>query len=403
MKFFKPLILAALGISSLALAQTPRSAPDSVVSPEVHPDHSVTFRIRAPQATEVTVSGDFLQAGTNMKLEKGENGVWSVTTPPLDPTIHLYFFSVDGILMADPVNPFIKLRQRTSASLVEVPATPAAPWTFRNEVPHGSVDVNWRPSKVITYTVPQVWVYLPPGYEKGNTRYPVLYLLHGSGDVPSSWTTAGNANVILDNLIADKKAKPMIVVMPLGHSVPPLPASANGPEVRAAVGGATQPAPAPIASAAAGANNTQVFEDYFLHELMPFVEAKYRIAPGRQNRAMAGLSMGGGETSYVGFGHLDLFGSLGIFSASGGAQFATKNAAILADAKGTNAKLNVLWVGIGDRDPGYNNAKKFIETLEQSHIKNTFRVIEGGQHTWPVWRVCLSEFVPLLFGSRTTT
>ncbi len=365
-------LLAALLIAANSFAQTP--PPDGLVSPEVHPDGKVTFRLRAAKAAEVTLYGDWMQPGSKHPMTKDAEGIWSTTISSIEATIHLYSFTVDGITMADPVNPRIKLRQRTSASLVEVPAK-GAPWEAR-DVPHGSVDVNWQRTAVINGETRQIFVYLPPGYEKNpKQRYPVLYLLHGSGDTAESWTQVGATNLILDNLIAEKKAKPMIVVMPLGHA-------------------------APFGSPAA--KNTPLMEEYMLKDLLPWAEAKYRIAPGRQNRAMAGLSMGGGQTFNIGFGHLDLFSALGVFSSAPGPDFATKFKALLEDAKGTNAKLNVFWYANGDKDPVFTRAKDTSALLTKHQIRHTFRVIENGLHTWPVWRRCLSEFVPLLFSGNKT-
>lgn len=370
MKYFA---VAALSALSCAWGQTP--PPDGIVSPEVHKDRTVTFRIRAPKATQVTLYGDWMPVGTSTPMTRSAAGDWSITTGPIEANIHLYSFTVDGVTGADPVNPRVKLRQRTSASLVEVPADPPAPWEVR-DVPHGSVDGNWLHSNVINGETREVYVYLPPGYEKNpRTRYPVLYLLHGSGDTAYSWTQAGAANLILDNLIATQKARPMIVVMPLGHAVP-----FGSPRELAA-------------------KNVPLFEEYLLKEIMPWAEAKYRIAPGQRNRALAGLSMGGGQTLAVGLAHLDLFGSLGVFSMAAGQDFENKYKSLLDDAKGTNAKLATFWIACGDHDTTvqFPRVKAFSELLDKYKIRHTLRVMENGAHTWPVWRVALSEFLPLLF------
>ena len=373
------LLITLLCLTAVTIAQTP--PPDNLVSPEVHADGKATFRIRAPKAAEVTLFGDWMPVGSKHPMTKDAEGVWSATVGPLEATLHLYSFTVDGVTMADPVNPRIKLRQRTSASLVEIPAQPnqraAAPWELRN-VPHGSVEANWLRSTVISNKdggeTRQVFVYLPPGYDKNpRQRYPVLYLLHGSGDTAESWTQAGSANLILDNLIAEQKAKPMIIVMPLGHAVP----FGSPREIQA--------------------KNVPLMEEYMLKEILPWAEAKYRIAPGRQNRALAGLSMGGGQTFAIGFGHLDLFSHIGVFSSAPGQDWAEKNKAVLADAKGTNAKLKVFWYGVGDQDPVFTRAKEASELFNKNQLRHTFRPIAGGLHTWPVWRRCLSEFAPLLF------
>ena len=370
------LLIAVLLITPSIFAQAP--PVDGVVSPEVHPDGKVTFRIRAAKANEVTLFGDWMAVGSKLPMTKDAESIWSITVDRIEATMHLYSFTVDGVTMADPVNPRIKLRQRTSGSLVEVPANPPAIWEVR-DVPHGTVEVNWQRSQVINGQTRQVFVYLPPGYDKNpKQRYPVLYLLHGSGDTAESWTQAGSANLILDNLIAEKKAKPMIVVMPPGHAVP----FGSPREIQA--------------------KNVPLMEEYMIKEILPWAESKYRVAAGRQNRAIAGLSMGGGQTFHIGFGHLDLFSALGVFSSAPATDFAEKFKAQLSDAKATNAKLNVFWYGVGDKDPVFTRAKGATDLFNKNQIHHTFRPIEGGLHTWPVWRRCLSEFVPLLFSGGKT-
>ena len=364
-------LAAAVSFAALATAQAP-PAQDTLVSPEIRPDRTVIFRIRAPKAAEVSFYGDWLPVGKLLPMTKDAEGVWSITQGPVDATGHLYWFSVDGVAIADPVNPRIKLRQRTSASLLEVPADPPPAWAIR-DVPHGTVVTEWRTSAVLNRTE-RFFIYLPPGYLKSTARYPVLYLVHGSGDVPDSWTNAGNANFILDNLIADRRAKPMIVVMPAGH---------------AALYGA----------AGRGQNNSELFDQYLTRELIPFVESQYRTAAGSKNRALAGLSMGGGLTITSGFSHPDLFTALGIFSPAVPRDFETRFKSVLADPKGTSAKLATIWIGCGDQDNTvqYPRVKEFAGLLQKNGIHAALKTYEGGAHTWPVWRLCLTEFAPMLF------
>jgi enterochelin esterase-like enzyme len=346
--------------------------PDTLVSPEVHPDGRVTFRIRAPKASEVTLAGDWMPANGREAMKKDAEGVWSVMLGPLPPSIYLYTFSVDGLTVADPVNPRVKLRSRTSASLVEVPSDPPALWQVR-DVPHGKVEIHWQRSAVLNGETRWIWVYTPPGYAKETKRrYPVLYLLHGSNDVAPGWTLAGNANLILDNLLAEKKATPMIVVMPYGHAVP----FGSPRELQA--------------------KNTALFEQYLLQDVAPLVESEYRLAAGRDNRAIAGLSMGGGQALTIGFGHLDRFSAVGAFSAAVPADFETRFAGALSDAKGTNAKLKLLWIACGRDDFIWERSKALDELLSKRGIEHTFRATEGA-HTYTVWRQYLGEFAPLLF------
>jgi enterochelin esterase-like enzyme len=346
--------------------------PDTLVSPEVRADRRATFRVRAPKAAQVTFFGDWMPAGAEERMSKDAAGVWSVTLGPLEPGIYLYTFSVDGLTIADPVNPRIKLRSRTSASMVEVPAEPPALWQAR-DVPHGAVEINWQKSKVIGGQTRWIWVYTPPGYEKQRARrYPVLYLFHGSNDIAGGWVLAGCANFILDNLLAENKAVPMIVVMPYGHAVP--------------FGSPRE----------AQAKNTALFEEYLLKDVMPLVESKYRVAPGRQKRAIAGLSMGGGQSLSIGFNHLELFSAVGAFSAAAPADFETRFAPALKDAKATNARLSMLWIGCGRQDSLFSRSEKLSELLNARQIRHTFRATPGA-HTYTVWRQYLGEFVPLLF------
>lgn len=350
-----------------ATAQTP--APP--VSPEVHADRRVTFRIRAPKAAEVSFFGDWMKPGSTERMTKGDAGVWTITLGPLPPSIYLYSFTVDGMTIADPVNPRIKLRSQTSASMVEVPAEQPELWQAR-DVPHGAVQINWQKSNVLGGEPRWIWVYTPPGYEEGTRKYPILYLLHGSNDTAGGWTLAGNANFILDNLIAQKLATPMVVVMPYGHAVP----FGSPREVQA--------------------KNTALFEEYLLKDVMPYVEKKYRVLPGRDQRAIAGLSMGGGQTLHIGFGHLDLFSAIGAFSAAAPMDFETRFAAALADAPGTNRKLKSLWIACGRQDSLFERSEKLSQLLKSKGVRHTFVPTEG-LHTYTEWRRYLGEFAPLLF------
>jgi enterochelin esterase-like enzyme len=356
----KLLSLALLALSLHA------QRPARVVSPEVHPDRRVTFRVRAPKASEVTLTGDWLGTTPPPKLAKDDAGIWSVTLGPLEPSVYIYSFTVDGIAMADPINPKMKLRASTSASLLEVPAATPDFWEPR-DVPHGAVEINWQRSKAINGETRAIWIYTPPGYQKGTQRYPVLYLLHGSNDTAAGWTTAGYANFVIDNLLAEKKATPAIVVMPWGHATP----------------FGTQ-------------GNDPLFEKYVLEDVIPTVEAKYRVAPGRQNRAIAGLSMGGGQALRIGLGHLDLFSSVASFSGAIPQDFETRFADLLAKPEVTNAKLKTLWIGCGQQDSLFNRSKNLSDLLTKHKVKHVFRATEG-VHNYTIWRKYLAEHLPLLF------
>jgi enterochelin esterase family protein len=372
-------------VASLLPAQQPaagrsqgqRRLQGTLVSPEIHPDRTVTFRVYAPKATDVTLTGDWMatleaRTGGTAKMTKGDNGVWTFTSPLLEPTIHLYFFTVDGLDIADPINPVMKLRARTSASLVEVPGSPTPVWQ-QQPVPHGTVDFNWSHSAAYDDDH-QFAVYLPPDYRTGNSRYPVLYLVHGGGDVFSSWTFAGAANIILDNLLAQKKAVPMIIVMPFnGAHFPSLPVAAGG--------------------------DTNAFETYMTKELIPFVDSHYRTVSDRKSRAMAGLSAGGGATFNVGLKHTELFSQFGFFSSGAMTAEAAGRYPELASAKAAAGKIDLIWISYGNQDPNHTAAEAFSAELTRNGIKHTYVTRDGG-HVWPVWRWSLAEFAPLLFRNK---
>jgi enterochelin esterase family protein len=372
MKRYLPWTGALLALA--AFGQTPRdSSPNnSLKSPEVAADHHVTFRVFAPKASEVTLTGDWLGSAPAPKLTKDEQGVWSVTLGPFEPSIYIYSFTVDGVAIPDPVNPRIKLRARTSASMVEVPEDSPAFWQA-HDVPHGTVEINWEKSTAINGETRQIWIYTPPGYAQSTRRYPVLYLLHGSNDTAAGWTMAGNANFILDNLLAQKKAAPMIVVMPFGHATP---------------FGAPTPA--------GGMSNDALFEEYMLKDVIPTVEARYRVSPGRQNRAIAGLSMGGGQSLRIGLGHLDLFSAVASFSGAIPGDFETRFAALLKDPTSSNEKLKTLWIGCGRQDSLFPRSKNLSDLLTKNQIKHVFYPIEG-VHNYTAWKKFLAEYAPLLF------
>jgi enterochelin esterase-like enzyme len=364
------LAIALACATHLCVAQT------SLQSPEVNPDRTITFRLEAPKASSVAVLGEW-NLNKPQPLTKDDKGVWSVTVGPVPANTYIYVFNVDGITMTDPINPLVKLRARTSASMVQVPGD--QPWEFR-DVPHGRVEITWHKSNVLDGAPRQVFVYTPPDYDRNrNTRYPVLYLLHGNNDLAAGWTMAGNANLILDNLQAEKKAVPMIVVMPWGHALPFGARPAEG-----------QP------------NNNEKFEQYLVKEVMPIMETKYRVAPGRKNRAIVGLSMGGGHALQIGMRHLDQFATIGVFgSGMTKADFESRYKAFVADATGPR-KLDLMWIGVGAQDAVLPRAKELSETLRAHGIDAKYHETEGG-HTYPVWRKLLVETAPLLFRKGATT
>ncbi len=350
------------------------SAPANLVSPEIAAVRRLTFRMFAPTASKVSVAGQW-DNNTPHDMTKDARGVWSVTVGPVEPSFWIYNFTMDGLTLADPVNPQVKLRTRTSGSLVTVPA-PGQPelWEARTDVPHGALDINWHNSQIAGDTR-YFYVYTPPGYDPaGTTRYPVLYLLHGATCLPSDWTAAGRANFMADNLIAAQRMTPMIIVMPSGYATPGM--------------GIT---PTLIAT-----GNDDAFDRCLTQEVIPLVEKKYRTSAGPGNRAIMGLSMGGGQALKSGLSHLDLFASVGGFSAATIQNFDTRFAALLADPAGTNAKLKLLWIGCGRQDSLFDFAQRMDTTLTAGKIQHTFFPMEG-VHNYIVWRRCFEEAVTKLF------
>jgi enterochelin esterase family protein len=342
---------------------------------QVSADRKVTFRLRAPEATTVTVSGDFATGAQTMT--KGQDGVWTLTTGPLRAAVYNYRFTVDGIGTSDPNNPMLGTADRgNGSSLLEVKGEKPSPWSVQ-AVPHGNIHINTYVSKTMNATR-NIYVYTPPGYETSTARYPALYLMHGAGGSESSWVTAGRANLILDNLIAEARAKPMIIVMPYGRA-----------------GQSTTFGPAPVVVPEDQKNLT--FPNDVVPDVIEFAEKNYRIAPGADNRAIAGLSMGGNQTLIIGLNHLDLFHYVGAFSpvimnANADQDFKT----LLADAAGANKKLKVFNIYIGKEDTLYMSNVSFHQLLDQHQVKHVFTETEGA-HVWWNWRDYLVDYAPRLF------
>ena len=379
--------LGALWIAAgFGLCQSPQPAPRRAptayyedtnnipVSPEVHPDHTVTFRLFAPKASEVVLMGSpgILEAIQEPKpLQRDDKGVWSLTVGPLAPGFYTYGYAIDGGLrMPDPSNPDLELRRWGATSMFIAPGTEKAVFEER-PVPHGTVHVNFYDSANLK-TPRMFYVYTPPGYETGTQKYPVLYLLHGNGQIEASWTWTGKANVIMDNLIADGKAKPMIVVMPYGHIPREIKSAPNS---------------------AAAATDPLAIEKELLTGVRPLVESKYRALTDRGHRAIAGLSMGAGQSMSIGLHNLDLFSYIGAFSGGGNrAEWEKMDPSVL------NQELKVLWLGCGreDKTVSFSSIQSFSDMLTEKKVKHVFNP-SGGGHSWPNWQVYLSKYATLLF------
>jgi enterochelin esterase-like enzyme len=366
--------LAYFAITFLFLSAATLTAQE-VKSPEVHTDGSVTFRLVAPTLQKVEVHLDDASGMKRIAMTKDDSGLWSVTTAPLTPDIYSYTLGVEGGQIIDPnVHEYVP-NHFGQGGVFTVPGTPAQPWE-EADVPHGEVDRHFYTSKVAGDRR-DFYVYTPPGFEaKGKKKYPVLYLLHGYSDMANAWTAMGHANFILDNLIAQRKAKPMIVVMPLGYGAPKLLDSGWN-----------------IGHNELWRTNIDRFADALLTEVLPQVEKDYPVIKDRNSRAIAGLSMGGAETLYTGLNHLDQFAWMGPLSSAIFDDPAKEFPGLDANHA---AKIKLLWIACGKEDGLLKANREFKAWLTSKNVKFT-DVETDGAHTWPVWRRNLVEFAPLLF------
>ena len=392
-----PVLVLVLAAFAAPVAAAAAQGPPPVVSPEIAPDRTITLRYRAPNAREVTVAGEL--DGKPHPLTKDADGVWSVTIGPLAPDIYTYAFTVDGVRVLDPRNSNIKLGYGNflAANVVQVPGD-GPQFYDAKPVPHGEVRI--RPYESRSMGVARtLWVYTPPDYDKGKD-YPVLYLLHGAGDVESGWVLIGRANLILDNLIAEKKAKPMVVVMPLGHLIQSFwtgPAKAlPDPAQKAFATGGLDAALTALMSGD-GKGGLGLFGKDLIEDVLPLVEKSFKVSRKPEDRAIAGLSMGGGQTVNVAFNRPELFRYVAIMSPAVTARADQIYAAFLGNASEVNTRFKLFWVGVGKDDtltgPGDH---AFKDVLTRRGITHTFRVTEG-RHEWTVWRHHLNEVAPLLF------
>lgn len=372
--FVSLLFLAATIVPSFA--QLPQR-PEPVLSPEVHSDNRVTFRFRAPNVKEVLFAREGVQP---VPMQKDEQGVWSITIEPLEPDFYGYSFVADGVNLIDPSNPLMKPNLLNTQSVVHVPGPASLPWEA-SDVPRGTIAHHFYKSGVVGDDR-DYYVYTPPGYDpRAKKHYPVLYLLHGFSDDASAWWAVGRAHVILDNLIAQGKAKPMLVVMPLGYGAPEVLsrgfASFRDQNLRR--------------------RNFDKFREALLTEVISQVESNYRVSRDRLSRAIAGLSMGGAESLYVGLNALDRFGWIGSFSGGGvSEEFGADFPAL--DTK-ANAQLRLLWIACGTEDWLINPNRKLRDWLKAKGVQHT-DIETPGAHTWMVWRRNLADFTSLLFREK---
>jgi len=381
-------ILITLLLASGLNAQQSSGGSRQLVSPEIHDNNTVTFRIFAPGAEEVKISGDWMPAEgwipASADMVKGEMAVWTYTSPALDPELYTYTILVDGFRTVDPNNVFI-VRDVGSIMNIFIIGGGRSDLYSVNDVPHGSVTRKWYDSPSLGRDR-RITVYTPPGYENSERKYPVLYLLHGAGGDEEAWITLGRAAQVIDNLIAKGEAEPMIVVMPNGNV---------------------------IQEAAPGEGSSGFYKPQFMvpntmdgqyeasfPDIISFIEDNYRVKTGKANRAIAGLSMGGFHALHISRYYPDTFDYVGLFSA---AILPNQDVSheVYHDIDGTlekqkNNGYKLYWIGMGREDFLYQPGVAFRAKLDSIGMEYIYRETDGG-HIWKNWRVYLTEFASLLF------
>ena len=347
--------------------------------PRVASDGRASFRLKAPEAKTVLLAGGAGLVKEPLAMTRGDDGVWSVETPPAAPGFHYYWFMVDGLRVNDP-NSYAWFGWGRETSGIEIPEAGVDFHAAKQDVPRGEVRER-RYFSNVTGQWRRAHVYTPPDYDrKPDRRYPVLYLLHGAGENERGWVEQGRAQYILDNLIASGRALPMILVVDTGY----------------ASYGATHGAAAPPDRS----SRTAAFEEVMLTELIPMIDATYRTQPDRLKRAMAGLSMGSGQTLRITLKHLDRFAWIGAMSGAPRAEFDAETAydGVFADAAAFNQKVQLLWFGAGTAEESFHaRARSIHESLEMAGIRNVFYSSPGTDHEWQTWRRSLHDFAPRLF------
>jgi enterochelin esterase-like enzyme len=384
-------IIFVAGFLAACTANAQQKMPPAVESPEVLSDGRIVFRISAPKADTVGLQASDISGfeRSGPQFVKGENGVWEATIGPIAAGAYRYTFMVNGVAVVDPSNPSVSESNNNAWSLVYVPG---APFMDAGKVPHGAVaEVHYYSTALGRYR--RMHIYTPPGYERNGGKYPVFYLLHGAMDCDHSWSSVGRAGYILDNLMAEKKARPMIVVMPAGHT-------------SAGFGGGS-----------GMLSGMDEFAKDFTRDIRPFVESHYRVLAGQRNRAIAGLSMGGMQTLNIAFSALKEFSYIGVFSSGifgsapmrpvPGAPAMPKTQAspppdwekqhlAALDNPSLKKDLGLLWFATGSDDFLIETTKASVEMLKKHGFSPVFKESSGG-HTWINWRNYLNEFAPQLF------
>jgi enterochelin esterase-like enzyme len=398
------------------------SVVTSARSPEVNADNTITFRLQAPNAQKVRVFTDMPKLGdtpvngsAGFDMTKDANGVWSFTTPKLTPSYYQYWFDIDGFVSPDPQNTFVRPASGVYKSIVALPGKEAEFMMFR-DVPHGNL-IEHHYLNQVNKVARRVVVYTPPDYNTSNKRYPVVYLLHGANDFERGWTQTGMANTIMDNLLAEKKAVPAIIVMPFGHDktgasgkqpeilalqkamgyTPPPPVARRGGPGGAVAPGGAPAAGAPSAGAAGGAGPGGpapvgwTMEREMLDYVIPYVEKEFRVIKDKDHRAIMGYSMGGGHSTSIGFGHPELFAYVGAFSGYGSANLLT------ADPAKTNKNYRMIFIGSGTEDTAVNGGRTMHDTLTKAGVKHIWSEDPGYGHDYQIWRLYFHKLMQQTF------
>ena len=382
------LFLGLLSISAVNAQEIQRFRGPQIVSPEVAGDNSVTFRLYSENAHSVSLNGSWMKMGESLEMKKGDDGVWSVDVQVLAPSMYHYNFILDGVSILDPANPQAMRDGKRYASTLIIPGQ-GSEFVEVNNVLHGTLAKVWYVSPILDMNR-RMYVYTPPGYEDSKEKYPVLYLLHGAGGDEDAWTSLGRANYILDNLIAQGKAKPMIVVMTNGNADQIVAISEQKTETKEPVPGN------PIGSMA-----SKAFPNSIVNDVIPYIEKHYRVLTDKENRALAGLSMGAFQTQITGMNNPELFNYLGVFSIGLQMEFGEATTDLI---KTYDTNLNILkqngfklfYIGVGKDDFVYKGVQLLREKLDEHNFTYIYNETDGG-HTWDNWRNYLLDFAPRLF------
>ncbi len=384
----KHYLLTLAVIAAISFQTSAQFGGTEIISPEIHDDNTISFRVQAPGADEVKLTGDWMPAEGwvpgSQSMEKDANGLWTYTTAVLEPELYGYAFMIDGVRINDPNNVFVSRDIATNTNILLVPGGQADLYRV-NDVEHGSLTRCWYNSPDLKMNR-RITIYTPPGYESGKKSYPVLYLLHGAGGDEEAWNELGRISQIMDNLIAQGKSEPMIVVMPNGNV-----------SQQAAPGEGKRGYYKPQFMEMGTMDGT--YEASFM-DIVNFVEDKYRVKAKKKYRAVAGLSMGGFHSLHISRYHPNTFDYVGLFSAAilpnqstSSDVYKNMDATLLTQMEKGYA---LYWIGIGNTDFLIDNVRKYKEKLDAMGMPNTYIESEGG-HIWKNWRVYLSEFTPLLF------